>query len=696
MEPKDTINHGDGDGAVSSSPLLRLASLLLGRPLANRESRQRAIGIAEAVPALGLDGLSSSAYGPEAALSILVAAGAMGLASLDPIMLAILALLATLFASYWQTIEAYPQGGGAYTVAQDNLGVNASLLAAAALMVDYVLNVAVGIAAGVAALVSAVPVLHAYTLLLCLGILVLLTIVNLRGTAEAGRLFALPTYLFVGCFLIVIAIGSYGVLTSGGHPHALVAPPALPKTGEAVGFWLLLRAFASGCTAMTGVEAVSNGVNAFREPRVTNARFTLTIIVVTLAILLGGIAFLATSYGIMAMNQTQPGYQSVLSQLVGAVAGRGIFYYVAIASALCILCLSANTSFVGLPRLCQIVAQDEFLPRPFALVGRRLVYSVGIIYVALTAGLLLAAFDGITDRLIPLFAIGAFLTFTISQAGMVEHWRRKLHGRCRGAERRRVWTHLIVNAVGAAATVVALLVIITAKFTEGGWITIVAIPCVIVLLKAIKQYYRNLDDHLRDDGPLEFGPRNPPIVLVAMREWNRLTDKALGLAMQLSPDVTAVHLAALEGPDVKGDEQKLRQQWAEHVENPAQRARCANPPQLLFLSAPYRRMHAPLLKLIRELKDKNPQRTIAVMIPEFVKRHWWEWLLSTQRARRLRAAVLEYGGSGVEVIGVPWHLTEPKIEEAMTEEEAAEPFRVRHFFRLRRSRTPRRRSAPTA
>jgi hypothetical protein len=361
---------------------------------------------------------------------------------------------------------------------------------------------------------------------------------------------------------------------------------------------------------------------------------------------------------------------------------------VAIASALCILCLSANTSFVGLPRLCHVVAQDEFLPRPFATFGRRLVSSVGIIYLALAAGLLLTAFDGITDRLIPLFAIGAFLTFTISQAGMVVRWRRELRNKLQAGERRRVWTYLVINAIGASATLAALAVIVVAKFAQGGWMTIAAIPCVILLHKVIKRYYDDVHDYMRADGPLEFRQRKPPVVLVTTRQWNRLTDKALRLAMQLSPDVTAVHLGALEGPDVKGTERKLRDQWAAVVEKPALAAHYPNPPRLVFLSAPYRRIHAPLLKLIRELEEENPDRTIAVLIPELVKRHWWERLLSTQHARRLRSAVLEYGGSRVVVIGVPLYLTEPKIEEGMTAEEAAEPFRVRNVlgFRLRRSR----------
>jgi amino acid transporter len=681
-------SHGDHDNEDNTSalPLTGLIRFVLGRQLANRDARAREIGVTEGVPALGLDGLSSTAYGPEAALTILAAAGASGLAELGPLMLAILALLGILFISYWQTIEAYPKSGGAYTVSQANLGVNASLLAAAALMIDYVLNVAVGISAGVAALVSAAPSLHPYTLPLCLGILVLLTLVNLRGTMDAGRLFAVPTYLFVACFGIVIVIGGYAAIASGGHPQAVVSPPAPPKAVETLGLWLLLRAFASGCTAMTGVEAVSNGVSTFRQPQVRNARLTLSIIVATLGILLAGIAYLTMSYGVMAMDQTQPGYQSVLSQLVGAVAGHGVFYYVAIASALVILCLSANTSFVGFPQLCRTVAQDGFLPRPFAAIGRRLVYSVGILYLTLTAGVLLIVFDGITDRLIPLFAIGAFATFTMSQVGMVAHWRHVMgagprHGQ---GQRQRANFKLVINAVGAMATVTALTVIIIAKFAEGGWITIIAIPCIILLLKGIKSYYERVDAALRDDDQLQFRSSKPPFVLVMTKEWNRLTDRALSLAMEISPDVIAVHLAALEGPDVTEQERKLRERWAKNVEDSAVAAGATHPPRLMFLSAPFRRIHAPLLKLISDLESKDPERTIAVLIPELVKRHWWEYLLSNQRARKLWNAVLEDGGSQVVVIAVPWHLTPTELCDALTKEELAEPMRIRNIFGFRR------------
>src|SRR5712672_1228412 len=393
---------------------MKLVDLLLGRKLANREGESEKITAFQGVPAMGLDGLASSAYGPEAALTVLAPLGLFGLAYMGPVMIAVLAVLAILYVSYWQTIEAYPTSGGSYTVARENLGANAGLLAATALMIDYVLNVAVGISAGVGALTSAVPVLQPHTLALCLGILVLVTLVNLRGTLEAGLLFAVPTYLFV--------LGFGGGVVVYGVWQALLA----------------------------GVEAVRNGVGAFRAPTVTHAHRTLTAIVVILGVLLAGIAYLAGAYHTLAMDQSQPGYQSILSQLTAAVVGRGGFYFVAMGSVLAVLCLSANTSFAGFPRLCRQVARDEYLPRAFAIPGRRLVNSFGIVWLALTAGALLTAFGGITDRLIPLFAVGAFLSFTLSQAGMAVHWSRQpadAQGQRLGHRLR-----LAINATGAVAT----------------------------------------------------------------------------------------------------------------------------------------------------------------------------------------------------------------------------------------------------
>jgi len=645
---------------------MRLLDLLLGRKLANYEGEERKISAIEGVPALGLDGLASSAYGPEAALVILGAAGAAGLGQIEPIMIAILVLLAMLFLSYWQTIGAYPTNGGSYTVARENLGANAGLLAATALMIDYVLNVAVGISAGVGALTSAVPGLHPYTLELCLAILALITLVNLRGTLEAGLVFSVPTYLFIASFAALLLFGLYKALASGGNPAPVVPPPAMPAASEAVTLWLLLRAFASGCTAMTGVEAVSNGVGAFRAPSAAHARRTLAGIVFVLAALLAGIAYLASAYSIAPMDQSEPGYQSVLSQLAAAVVGRGTLYFIAIGSLLAVLCLSANTSFAGFPRLCRQVAQDGYLPRAFALPGRRLVYSVGILWLALTAGGLLAMFGGITDRLIPLFAVGAFLSFTLSQAGMAVHWRRQLREQEDGRHGNRA--RLAVNAAGAVATGLSLAVILAAKFVEGAWITVLTIPCVLALLLLIKRYYRQIDRQLIEEGPIDVGDLTPPIVVVPIAEWNRLAERAIRYALRLSSEVIGVHMTRLEGPDEEEHAGKLRRRWRNEVEHPARDAGLP-PPRLVQIPSPYRSITGPLLKFILETRRQHPRRAVAVVIPMLVEAHWWDRLMHTERVRRIRAILLRHGGPNLAVVMVPWTLEEPRPEAVIAAEE---------------------------
>jgi amino acid transporter len=628
---------------------------VFGRRLANREFGERKIGAFEGVPAMGLDGLGSSAYGPEAALSILMPLGALSLAYVGWVMAPIVALLGILFASYWQTIRAYPSNGGAYIVSRENLGTNASLVAAAALMIDYVLNVAVGISAGVAALVSAVPALHPYILPLCLGILLLVTIVNLRGTLDAGRLFALPTYLFVASFAAILILGIYRAFAGDGHPEPLVPPPPMGEASEAASLWLLIRAFAAGCTAMTGVEAVSNGMSAFRDPPVRYGHRTLTAIVVILGVLLVGIAYLASAYSIGAMDQTQNGYRSVLSQLAAAVLGNGIFYYVAVGSLLCVLALSADTSFVDFPRLCRVVAQDGFLPKSFAIAGRRLVFDVGILYLAVTSGLLLIVFGGITDHLIPLFAIGAFLTFTISQTGMVWHWRRARREPAARDEHRVHQVHLLINAAGAITTGLALVIMIIAKFTDGAWITVLVVPAVILLLKAIRGYYDEVQTQLREDGPVDLSGIGAPVVLVAFETWNKLSENALKLALSISPDVIAVHLTQLSGPDDEERQRELRDQWKEDVERPASEAGMTAP-RLMLLNAQYRAIHEPVLKLIKELQAKASGRHIAVLIPEVVKQRWYQHLLHTRRASRLRSRLMAKAGPTVTVVNVPWRI----------------------------------------
>lgn len=640
------------------------AALLLGHRLANREAGRRRIGAFAGVPAMGLDALGSLAYGPEAALSILAAAGTAALVPAAWLMLPIILLLALLYASYWQTIRAYPGNGGAYAVARRNLGKHASLLAATALMIDYVLNVAVGISAGVGALISAVPSLHAYTLPLCLGILAVLTTVNLRGTPESGRAWALPTYLYIICFVALIGIGLFRAAISGGHPQAVVSPAPLLQSSQSVTIWLLLRAFASGCTAMTGVEAVSNSMSAFREPVVRRAHITLSVIVGVLALLLAGLSWLIPAYRIGAMDQSHPGYRSVLAQLAGAVVGHGAFYFISMAALLCVLTLSANTSFIAFPRLCRNVADDGYLPEGFAQAGRRLVYSMGLLFLAISAGLLLVVFDGVTDRLIPLFAIGAFLGFTLSQIAMTVHWRRALRkrgGDHHGARHLR----LAINAVGALVTAITLLVIIVAKFTEGAWITVLAVPCVVLMLLRIHAYYQHVDRHTAGLTPVGSFAITPPAVLVVVEEWDRPTIKALDLGLGISTEVTALHLVRLSGPGHDEHLDELRRRWHEYVEEPA-RAAGLPMPRLRIMEAPYRQLDEPVLEAVRELEIKYPERRVAVLVPELVKQRWYQVLLHTHRARRLRKRLLGCGDTRITVVSVPWYLEPagpPRLEQ---------------------------------
>jgi len=631
---------------------MSFSHVLFGRRLANREAKGTKIGAFAGLAAMGLDGLSSAAYGPEATLTILMPLGAMALGPLLPVTGAVLALLIVLYFSYRQTIAAYPNGGGSYTVAQANIGPAAGLLAATALMLDYVLNVAVGISAGIAALVSAVPTLQPLTLPLCLAVLALLTLVNLRGTREAGLAFAAPTYLFVGTLLIVIIIGIAKAVATGGHPTPLAPPPAIPGGSETLGLWLILRAFASGCTAMTGIEAVSNGMPAFKAPAERHARRTLSAIVGILGVLLFGVTLLSRFYRIGAMNQSDPGYQTMLSQLTGAVVGHGWFYYVTLGTILVALSLSANTSFTDFPRLCRMIAVDGFLPRAFAIPGRRLVYSAGILFLTGSAGLLLVAFDGITDRLIPLFAVGAFLAFTLSQTGMAVHWWRALGETKAGRGSKRV--SLVVNGFGAIATGAALAIILAAKFVEGAWITAIIIPLVFLLLSAIRRYYDRLSQRLRA-GQIDFAERKPPIVLIPIERWDRLVDKALKFALQLSPDVIAIHLVALEGDDAEDRSASLRKRWASAVEAPLKKLGVPAP-RLVQIQSPYRQLAEPLIKLVRETEADHPGRSIAMLLPVLVTTHWWERLLHPNRTTMLQKAVLQACDKRVGVIIVPWHL----------------------------------------
>jgi amino acid transporter len=574
-------------------------------------------------------------------LTILLPLGLLGVRYIVPLTAAIMGLLVIVFFSYRQTIAAYPMGGGSYTVARENLGSGAGLLAGAALMIDYLLNVAVGISAGIGALVSAVPWLQPHTLALCLGVLVILTMVNLRGVKEAGSAFVAPTYLFVGTLGVVIVLGLYKVVVSGGHPLAVVslarAEPRQTASLQLVGVWILLKAFASGCTALTGVEAVSNGVQAFRKPVVPAARATLTAIIAMLILLLGGIAVLVKYYGIMATDPGQAGYQSVLSLLTAAVLGKGIFYDLTMFSVLLVLCLSANTSFADFPRLCRVVARDDYLPHSLTIRGRRLVYSQGISTLAILAGLLLILFGGVTDRLIPLFAVGAFLAFTLSQAGMVGHWLRT-------ASWAEAWHSILVNGLGALATGITVLMVVVAKFAEGAWVVVLLLPATLVFMGRVRRHYEQVAQETALTGGLITDARElaPPIVIVPVERWNAATEKALRFAMTLSPDVQAVHVTC------EADEN--RPSWL--AELPPE----TRMPELVTLASPFRLVIHPIVDYVLKVEKENAGRTIAVVIATMVERHWYHYFLHNQRADILTALLLLGGDERINIVNVPWYL----------------------------------------
>jgi amino acid transporter len=620
---------------------MSVADLLLGRPLASSEERAERVGPAAGIGIFGLDALSSAAYGPEAALTLLIPLGTAGIVYMLPISTSIVVLLGIVYFSYRQTIAAYPTGGGSYTVARANLGARAGLVAAAALLIDYVLTAAVGISAGVGALVSAIPALQRHTLALCLVTLAVITLLNLRGVRQAGTVFMLPTYVFIVSLLGAVAWGLAKTAAAGGHPAAVIAPPPLRPPAEALGAWLLLQAFANGCTAMTGVEAVSNGVRAFRNPVVPSAQRTLSTIIAILAAMLAGIAYLVRVYHIGATPPGEPGYQSVLSLLLGAVAGRGVFYYVAMASILAVLVLSANTAFADFPRVCRVAALDGYLPYAAAMRGRRLVYSYGVYVLAALCALLLIVFGGVTDRLIPLYAVGAFLAFTLSQAGMVMHWRRT------GGPHARV--SMVVNGLGAAATAVTVAVVMVAKFAAGAWITLLLIPAIVVLMLSIHRHYRRIAAEVGSSTPLDVGRLRPPIVVLPIGGWDKVAKKALRFAMNMSPDIHVVHVDAGEAPET------LRRRWARLVEEPA--AQAARPaPRLVVLPSPYRYVIPPILEYVARVEAVQSDRQIVVLIPEMVEPHWYHYPLHNQRAELLRALLLLKRNERISVVSVPWYV----------------------------------------
>jgi amino acid transporter len=621
----------------------RIVSWLIGPPLRTDASQHESLGVATGIPALGLDALASAAYGPEAALTVLLPLGVAGPALVFPLAVTIVALLIVVQFSYRQTIAAYPSGGGSYVVASRNLGRRAGLLAGAALWVDYLLNAAVAISAGVGALVSAVPALLPHTLLLCLGILLALTAVNLRGVRDSAVVLAVPTYLFVGCLSIVVILALTRWAQAAGHPAPAAPPRALPIATTTASAWLLLRAFANGCTAMTGVEAVSNAVPLFRKPRVARARRTLAMIVAILGFLVVGVGCLSRILHIGATPPGQPGYESVLSQLTRAVVGRGFFYYVTMGAITAVLCLSANTSFAAFPRLCRQLALDGYLPRRFAHLGLRLVYTTGIGLLALLAGVLLVLFGGVTDRLVPLFAVGAFLAFTLSQLGMVVHWHRARGQRFRAQA-------LAVNAAGALATTTTLVIVLVAKLAEGAWLTVVAVGALLLLFDRIHARSRVLEQATKAAEPFDVTDLKPPLVLVPLQRLDRVSRNGLRFALTISDDVTALQVLASDPGD-----SDLSPTWHTLVEQPCRQAD-RRPPKLVVLRSSFRRVVDPIVHHVRRMALVHPGRPIVIVVTEVGERRWYRLLLRHYRATALKARLLFEGGPGIVVANTPWYV----------------------------------------
>ena len=621
---------------------MSFVSTLLGRPLSTEEEGSERVGVAAGVAVYGLDALGSAAYGPEAALTMLIPLGLAGLKVVVPLSIVITVLLLIVFFSYRQTITAYPDGGGAYTVAGQNLGPRMGMLAGAALMLDYLLNVSVGISTGIGALVSAAPRLQPHTLELCVAVLAVITLANLRGLREAGVLWMAPTYIFLGCLAAVVGVGVSRSLGQGGHPHPLASLPAPHAVVAALTPWLVVRAFASGCTALTGVEAVSNGVRNFAEPRDRSARATLTLIVSSLAILLLGISWLVRAYGITATEPATAGYQSVLSMLTGAVMGRGIFYYVTMGSILCVLSLSANTSFADFPQLTRLLAEDGYLPRTFTHRGRRLAYTTGILVLGgLSAGVLVM-FGGVTDRLIPLFAIGAFMAFTLSQAGMVGHWRRSQDGRAR--------LYAAINGIGAVATGVTTVVVFVAKFREGAWLTALVLGLTLLLLSSIRRHYDRVE-RITHISKLQFEPDAPlPLMLVPISRWNRASLAAVQFACTLADDVRVLHIT-----DIPDDGDRKRDDWQRQLDDAAARSG-VRPPKVVCICSPYRSVVEPLMQYVEHSEHDLRGRKVAVVIAEVVAAHWYHHVMHNYRAMFLKAKLFLRGNRRVVIVDMPWQL----------------------------------------
>ena len=602
--------------------LFRVKQLFVGSPLPTAQQRHERLGKGTALAVFASDALSSVAYATDEILLVLVLAGTLALSYSLPIAIGISILIGIVVTSYRQTIAAYPQGGGAYIVTKDNLGTYPSLVAGAALLTDYVLTVAVSVAAGVAAVTSAVPALFPYRVALGVVAVVLIAVANLRGLRESGHIFAIPTYLFMASILGMITYGALGALFDFLPEAPYTAhPPGL----EGVGLFLFLRAFGQGCTALTGVEAVSDGVPAFRTPEAANARIVLGWLGVILVTMFLGITYLAYDFGIAPAHT-----ETVVSQLARRIFGEGLLYYEIQLVTMMILLLAANTSFADFPRLSYFLARDRFAPRQFQSQGDRLGFSNGILILAGMAIALLVIFGGDTHALIPLYAVGVFISFTLSQSSMVRRWWRLRTG---GWQWRAA-----VNGVGALVTGIVLATIAVTKFVDGAWIIVALIPALVALFVTIHRHYDHVADQLSldDFGPMPVGGHT---VLVLVGDLQRSVVKAMQYAQLLSPTAKAVY--------VETDPERTRRleekwgQWGMGV-------------PLIVLTSPYRSLLGPLIEYIDNMQARDPHHIVTVVLPEFVPARWWQHLLHNQTALVIKGAL--FFRRNVIVTDVPYHL----------------------------------------
>ena len=610
-----------------SGMVTRVKHVLIGRPLTTSQQAHERVSKTKGLAIFASDALSSTAYATEEILLILVLAGTAATSVSMPIALAIALLLAIVALSYRQTIYKYPHGGGTYIVTQDNFGTTPALIAGSALMIDYVLTVAVSISAGISAIVSALPWLGHLRVELALSAVVLLTLVNLRGVRESATIFTLPTYLFVFSLGAMILLGLYRI--ASGHPPVETVAGTAGAITEPLSVFLILRAFASGCSALTGTEAISDGVPAFQDPQPRNAAITLAWMATILGVLFLGITFLSHHYGVLPRSD-----ETVLSQVARAVLGHGPWYYAIQAFTMAILILAANTSFADFPRLAYFMARDRFLPKQFVFRGDRLAFSTGIISLGFLAGLLVLLFQANPHHLIPLYAVGVFMAFTFSQSSMVKRWWT----------RREAGWHfgILINGLGAVTTAVVTVVITVTKFAHGAWMILVFLPVLVSMLLGIRRHYQRVAEQLAfQRGEAQPYALPPPKVVVPIANLNKASLRTLRYSLGLSDQVTAVHVT----DDIENAAQ-LRKDWETYLLDTEIR--------LVIIESPYRALVSPILAYIETLRPEARTTPITVALSEFVPRHGWEFLLHNQDAFRLKVAL--FFVPNVVVIDVPYHL----------------------------------------